>query len=35
VLKPVDEMIGVSTNGSAQWSLAAIHNLALIGNALG
>jgi len=34
VLKPIDEMTGVSTNGSAQWSLAAVHNLALIGDAL-
>jgi hypothetical protein len=34
VLKPIDEMAGVSTNGSAQWGLAAIGNLALIGDAL-
>ena len=34
VLKPVDEMAGVSTNGSAQWGLAAIENLALIGDSL-
>ncbi|WP_213982438.1 twin-arginine translocation signal domain-containing protein [Sphingomonas sp. dw_22] len=35
VLKPIDEMTGVRTNGTAQWSLAAIHNLALIGDVLG
>jgi len=34
VLKPIDEMPGVSTNGSAQWGLAAIGNLALVGGAL-
>ena len=34
VLKPVDEMAGVSTNGSAQWSLAAFQNLVLIGDSL-
>lgn len=34
VLKGVDEMVGVSTNGSAQWSLAAFQNLALIGDSL-
>jgi hypothetical protein len=34
VLKPIDEMAGVSTNGTAQWGLAAIANLALIGDAL-
>jgi hypothetical protein len=33
-LKPIDEMAGVSTNGTAQWGLAAIENLALIGDAL-
>jgi hypothetical protein len=35
VLKPIDEMPGVNTNGSAQWGLAAIENLALIGDKLG
>ncbi|MBC9031873.1 twin-arginine translocation signal domain-containing protein [Sphingomonas sp. JC676] len=34
VLKPIDEMAGVSTNGTAQWGLAAVANLALIGDAL-
>jgi hypothetical protein len=34
VLKPVNEMNTVRTNGVAQWSLAAIENLALIGDAL-
>ena len=34
VLSPVDEASWVSTNDAAQWSLAAIQNLALIGHAL-
>ncbi|TFI57638.1 twin-arginine translocation signal domain-containing protein [Sphingomonas parva] len=34
VLKPVDEAPSVSTNATAQWGLAAIQNLALIGDAL-
>lgn len=34
VLKPVDEAPRVSTNGASQWGLAAIQNLALIGDAL-
>ena len=34
VLNPVEEDSGVSTNGTAQWSLAAIQNLALIPDAL-
>lgn len=34
VLNPVDEAAWVSTNDSAQWGLAAIQNLALIGDAL-
>lgn len=34
VLKPVDEAPRVSTNGTAQWGLAAIQNLALAGDAL-
>ncbi|MGH8855782.1 MAG: Tat pathway signal sequence domain protein, partial [Telluria sp.] len=29
VLRPVDEMSGISTNGSAQWGLAAIQHMAL------
>ncbi len=33
-LNPVDEAAWVSTNGSAQWGLAAIQNLALISDAL-
>jgi hypothetical protein len=33
-LRPVDEVPWVSTNETAQWGLAAIQNLALIGNAL-
>ena len=33
-LKPVDEIASVSTNAAAQWGLAAIQNLALIGDAL-
>lgn len=32
VLRPVDEAAGVSTNGTAQWGLAAIQCLALIGD---
>ncbi|MCU4675237.1 hypothetical protein N7931_06280, partial [Catenovulum sp. 2E275] len=35
VLNPVDEATWVSTNGAAQWGLAAIQNLALIGEHLG
>lgn len=34
VLNPIDEAAWVSTNDSAQWGLAAIQNLALIGNEL-
>lgn len=34
VLNPVDEADWVSTNDSAQWGLAAIQNLALVGKAL-
>lgn len=34
VLRPLDEQAGISTNGSAQWGLAAIQNLALIGDSL-
>ena len=34
VLQPVDEAAFVSTNGTAQWGLAAIQNLALAGDAL-
>ena len=34
VLQPVDEAAFVSTNATAQWGLAAIQNLALVGNAL-
>lgn len=34
VLQPVDEAAWVSTNGTAQWGLAAIQNLALAGSAL-
>jgi hypothetical protein len=34
VLSPVDEAAGVATNDASQWSLAAIANLALIGDAL-
>lgn len=34
VLQPVDEAPGLSTNDAAQWSLAAIQNLALIGEYL-
>jgi hypothetical protein len=34
VLNPIDEAAWVSTNDSAQWGLAAIQNLALIGDAL-
>lgn len=33
VLNPIDEAAWVSTNDAAQWGLAAIQNLALIGNA--
>ncbi|SFK02505.1 Tat pathway signal sequence domain protein [Caulobacter sp. UNC279MFTsu5.1] len=35
VLNPVDEAAGVTTNGAAQWGLAAIMNLALVPEALG
>ncbi len=34
VLNPVDEAAWVSTNDAAQWGLAAIQDLALVGNAL-
>ena len=34
VLRPIDEDPALSTNGVAQWSLAAIQNLALIGDSL-
>jgi hypothetical protein len=34
VLRPVDEAAGVSTNGTAQWGLAAIECLALVKDAL-
>ena len=34
VLNPVDESLSVSTNDASQWGLAAIQNLALIGDAL-
>jgi len=34
VLRPIDEDPSLSTNGVAQWSLAAIQNLALIGDSL-
>jgi hypothetical protein len=34
VLNPIDEATWVSTNDAAQWGLAAIQNLALIGNTL-
>lgn len=34
VLNPIDEAAWVSTNDSSQWSLAAIQNLAMIGDAL-
>jgi hypothetical protein len=34
VLNPVDEGFGMSTNAASQWGLAAIQNLALIGDAL-
>ncbi|MDR6625776.1 Tat pathway signal sequence domain protein [Caulobacter segnis] len=34
VLRPIDEDSVVSTNAAAQWSLAAIQNLALIGDSL-
>jgi hypothetical protein len=34
VLKPVDDDPWVSTNAAAQWGLAAIQNLALVGDAL-
>jgi len=34
VLRPLDEQPGISTNGSAQWGLAAIQNLALVADSL-
>lgn len=34
VLNPIDEAAGVTTNGTAQWGLAAIMNLALVSDAL-
>jgi hypothetical protein len=33
-LEPVEEAPGVTTNGASQWGLAAIQNLALVGDAL-
>jgi YetA-like protein len=35
VLKPVDEITEISTNDAAQWGLAAVQNIALIGKLLG
>ncbi|HWW26797.1 MAG TPA: Tat pathway signal sequence domain protein, partial [Caulobacter sp.] len=35
VLNPIDEAPGVTTNGTAQWGLAAIMNLALVSDTLG
>lgn len=32
VLRPVDEAMGVSTNDTAQWGLAAMQCLALVGD---
>jgi hypothetical protein len=34
VLNPIDEARGVGTNGTAQWGLSAIQNLALVGEAI-
>lgn len=34
VLNPIDEALGVSTNDVAQWGLAAVQNLALIGDSI-
>ncbi|WP_457420966.1 exo-rhamnogalacturonan lyase family protein [Roseateles sp. P5_E7] len=34
VIRPLDEMSSISTNDSAQWGLAGIQNLALIGDSL-
>jgi hypothetical protein len=34
VLRPVDEAAEVSTNSTAQWGLAAIECLALVGDAM-
>jgi hypothetical protein len=34
VLRPLEEQPNVSTNGAAQWGLAAIQNLALVGDSL-
>jgi hypothetical protein len=34
VLNPVEEVPRISTNASAQWGLAAIQNLALVGEFL-
>ncbi len=34
VLKPVDEIVEISTNDAAQWGLTAIENLTLIGDVL-
>jgi hypothetical protein len=34
VLNPIDEAAWISTNDAAQWSLAAMQNLALVGDAL-
>ena len=33
-LRPLDEQPNISTNGSAQWGLAAIQNMALVGDSL-
>ncbi|OYW76973.1 MAG: hypothetical protein B7Z26_10490, partial [Asticcacaulis sp. 32-58-5] len=33
-LRPLDEDSSLSTNGTAQWGLAAIQNMALIGDSL-
>ena len=34
VIRPLDEQASISTNDSAQWGLAGIQNLALIGDSL-
>ena len=34
MLRALDELPDISTNSSAQWSLAAIQNLALVGDTL-
>ena len=33
-LRPLNEQPDISTNGSAQWGLAAIQNMALVGDSL-